>query len=107
MNIIFEIKGKQYQYFPSRKNQTFHIDYQGDKKSGDQITFNKILSRNEDFGQPYLRNVQLIGEVIKHGQNKKITTMKYKSKKRTKVKSGHRQQYTEIKILTVEEKKNI
>jgi large subunit ribosomal protein L21 len=84
MNIIFEIKGKQYQYIPTKKNQTFHIDYQKTAKSGDKITFDKVLSRDEEFGQPYLNNVKLIGEIIKHGQNAKITGMKYKPKKRNK-----------------------
>ena len=102
MNIIFEIKGKQYQYIPTKKNQTFHIDYQKNGKSGDKITLNKVLSRDEEFGQPYLNNVKLIGEIIKHGQNAKITGMKYKPKKRNKRKWGFRQQYTEIQIVSVE-----
>jgi large subunit ribosomal protein L21 len=102
MSIIFEIKGKQYRYIPTKTDQTFHIDYQKNVKSGDKITLDKILSRDEEFGQPYLKGVKLVGEIIKHGQDKKITTMKYKAKKRTKVKSGHRRQYTEMKIVSVE-----
>jgi len=105
MNIRFEIKGKQYHYLPEKKNQTFHIDYQKNTKSGEQITFDKILSWGEEFGQPYLANAQLIGEVIKHGLKKKIVIMKYKPKKRYKKKLGYRQQYTAIKIVTA--KKNV
>jgi ribosomal protein L21 len=80
MSIVFEIKGKQYQYIPTKKEQTFHIDYQKNTKSGDKITFDKILSNDEQFGQPYLSNFKLIGEIIKHGQNAKIVGMKYKPK---------------------------
>jgi len=44
MSIIrFEIKGKQHQYLIEKKNQTFHIDYQKNIKTGDQITL-KVLS---------------------------------------------------------------
>jgi large subunit ribosomal protein L21 len=66
-----------------------------------------ILSRDDKddkFGQPYLPNFKLIGEVIKHGQNPKIHGMKYKAKKRTKKTWGHREQYTLIKIVAVENK---
>ncbi|CAG8624263.1 8400_t:CDS:2, partial [Paraglomus occultum] len=69
-------------------------------KSGEQITFDKILSWGEEFGQPYLSNAQLVGEVIKHGLKKKIVIMKYKRKKRYKKKLGYRQQYTAIKIVS-------
>ncbi|CAG8456076.1 26248_t:CDS:2 [Gigaspora margarita] len=57
---------KQYQYLPTKKDQTFHIDYQKNTKSGDKITFDKVLSKDEEFGQPYLPNIKLAGEIIKH-----------------------------------------
>jgi len=103
MSIRFEIKGKQYCYFPEKKNQIFHIDYQKNTKSGDKIIFDKVLNKDEKFGQPYLANVQLVGEIIKHGLQKKIVVMKYKPKKRYKKKNGHRQQYTSIKLIEVRE----
>ncbi|CAG8538128.1 23902_t:CDS:10, partial [Racocetra persica] len=88
-NIRFEIKGKQYHYLADKKNQIFRIDYQKNTQAGQQIVLDKILSRDNEFGQPYLPNVQLIAEVIKHGLNKKITVMKYKPKKRYKKKMGN------------------
>ena len=103
MSIRFEIKGKQYHYLPEKKDQTFHIDFQKSTKVGDQIIFDKVLSRDEEFGQPYLKNIKLVGEIIKKGLNKKITVMKYKTKKRYKKKLGHRQHYTKIKIISVKE----
>lgn len=102
MPIRFEIKGKQLEYLPNKKNQTFHIPYQKNTKSGDKIIIPEVLSRDKEFGQPYLKDVKLIGEVIKNGLNKKIFGMKYKAKKRTKRTWGHREKYTEIKIVAVE-----
>jgi large subunit ribosomal protein L21 len=105
MSIIFEIKGKQYQYIPTKKDQTFRIDYQKNAKDGEEIIFDKVLSRDEEFGQPYLKNVKLVGKITKQrGLNRKITGMKYKAKKRNPKKWGHRQPYTEIEIVSVEEK---
>jgi large subunit ribosomal protein L21 len=102
MSIRFEIKGKQYCYFPEKREQVFHIDYQKNTRVGEKIIFDKILNKDEEFGQPYLKGIQLIGEVLKHGLKKKITIMKYKPKKRFKKKIGHRQQYTAIKISDLE-----
>lgn len=110
MVIIFETKGKQISWFPEKKNQIIQIPLQkkvtesGEKKivtPGDKITIDKILQRDEEFGQPYLP-IKLIGEVIKNGKRKKIFGMKYKAKKRTKRTWGHREQYTEIKIVAIE-----
>src|SRR5690349_3422875 len=102
MSIIFEIKGKQYRYIPS-KDQTFHIDYQKNTKSGDEIILDKILSKDEQFGQPYLSNFKLIGEIIKHGKKAKIVMMKYKPKTGNKIKKGNRQKFTKMKIKSVQE----
>ncbi|CAG8450268.1 11065_t:CDS:2 [Racocetra fulgida] len=109
LTVIFEVKGLPkdvaYQALTAAsyklpvqckvKEQIFCIDYQKNTKKGDEIVFDKILNRDNEFGQPYLTNVRLIGEVLKHGLNKKIVVMKYKPKKRYKKKMGHRQQYTE------------
>jgi ribosomal protein L21 len=90
--ILIDLKGQQIPWFPQTKNQILRIPLQkkitesGEKKeveSGDKIVFDKIIQRDEEFGQPYLP-IKLVGEVIKNGQNKKIFGMKYKPKKRTK-----------------------
>lgn len=76
----------------------------GEKKEvepGDKIIFDKIIQKDEEFGQPYLP-IKLTGEVIKNGKNKKIFGMKYKPKKRTKRFWGHQEPYTEVKIVAVE-----
>jgi len=99
-NVVFEIKGKQYNVVSN--NQVIYIDYQKDKNTGDQIIFPRVLSYNEEFGAPYLENIKVTGEVIKHRKLKKITIFKYKAKKRTTKKQGFRPQYTEVKILSVE-----
>jgi large subunit ribosomal protein L21 len=107
MYTVFEIKSKKggaRQIDVDKINQLIQIDYQKNTKPGDKIIFDKVLSCDEveeEFGQPYLKNVQVIGEVIKHGKRKKIIIYKYKAKKRYKKKRGHRQQYTQIKITQI------
>jgi ribosomal protein L21 len=106
MKIIrFEIKGKNCDYFPEKKSQIIRIDYQRGIETGQQIIIDKITSINdEEFGQPYLKNIQLIGEVVNRVKIK-ITGMKYKPKKRYKKKIVHKAQYTEIKIVAVKKAK--
>ena len=40
-------------------------------------------------------------EVVSHGKGEKIVVYKYKAKKNVRRKNGHRQPYTEIKIVEV------
>ena len=100
MSITFW-KGKQFTWFPEKKDQTLRLPFQKETKPGDKIVIDKVLKKDEEFGQPYLP-IKLIGEIIRHGQNKKIVAMKYKAKKRTKKKWGFRAQYTEVKITAIE-----
>ena len=102
--ILIDWKGKgskQIPLFPGEKNQIIRIPFQKETGSSEKIIFDKILQKDEEFGQPYLP-IKLIGEVIKHGKNKKIHGMKYKAKKRTKRTWGHQEQYTLIKIVEME-----
>nr|CAG8528810.1 11832_t:CDS:2 [Entrophospora candida] len=91
--------------FPHHENERIQYLAYNEKElkvvSGDKIIIDKVLQRDEEFGRPYLP-INLIGEVIKNGKRKKIFGMKYKAKKRTKRTWGHREQYTEIKIVAIE-----
>ena len=99
-NVVFEIKGKQYNIVSP--GQVIYIDYQKDKSSGDLIVFPRILSYDEEFGKPYLQNVKVTGQIVKHRKLKKITIFKYKAKKRTTKKQGIRPHYTEVEIVSIE-----
>ena len=105
MNIIFELKSRKggaKQVEIDEIGESRWIDYQKNVKPGSKIGF-KILKYEEEYGQPYLKNRQIIGEVrVESKLNKKKVAAKYKSKKRYKVKKGHRQQYTLVKIIGVE-----
>src|SRR5437763_15875019 len=99
MIVVFELKGKQMFYDPEGKKNIFDIDYKKERKKGEKITFN-ILKYGEEFGQPYLNNYSLIGEVItEEKKNKEITILSYKDKKRYKKKKINNGNYIEVKII--------
>jgi large subunit ribosomal protein L21 len=72
-------------------------------KPGDKITFDKILLISQDekeplIGMPYLENARINAEVLSTGKGEKITVYKFKRRVKYRRKTGHRQEYTEVKI---------
>jgi large subunit ribosomal protein L21 len=43
----------------------------------------------------------VVGEIVRHGKGEKIMVFKFKRRKNYRRKTGHRQQFTEIKIKSV------
>lgn len=46
-------------------------------------------------------NVVVTAQVMQHGKEKKVVVIKYKAKKHSGTKNGHRQPYTELKIVSI------
>jgi large subunit ribosomal protein L21 len=82
---------------------------------GAEVTFDQVLYLSADdsatdgsakVGTPYLDAVRVNGTVVENGKAKKVITFKYKAKKDSRKKRGHRQHYTlvEIDAITVDGK---
>ena len=73
---------------------------------GSPVSFDRVLmfsdGENVSIGRPLLDNVVVKGHIIEQGKAKKIIVFKYKRRKRYRRKLGHRQQYTAIKIDSIE-----
>ncbi len=73
-------------------------------KAGDKVEFKEVLLISDekgtklDLGKPVLKSKKVTAEVIEQGRARKVTVIKYKPKTRYKVKQGHRQHYTKVKI---------
>lgn len=70
---------------------------------GDKITLDVLMISDEKGAKvgSKLKNAVCEAEVVSHGKADKIVVFKYKAKKNERKKQGHRQPYTEIKILSV------
>lgn len=70
------------------------------------VSFDKILmfsdGDNVQIGQPDLDGVSVNGRIMEQGKAKKIIVFKYKRRKRYRKTQGHRQQFTTIKIDSIE-----
>ena len=73
---------------------------------GSEVTFDKVLMYSDgdavDIGQPVLDNVAVKGRIVQQGKARKIIVFKYKKRKRFRRKQGHRQQFTAIKIDSID-----
>ena len=101
MKAVIETGGKQYYV---EEGSVIYIE-KLDLEAGQKVTFDKVLMLNGvATGKPYLENVIVEGEVVKHGKNKKIIVFKYNAKKKFHKTQGHRQPYTKVEIKKIIEK---
>lgn len=98
MKAIIETGGKQYYV---NEGTVLYVE-KLDAEAGQTIKFDKVLMADGVVGTPYLSNVEVTGEVVKNGKNKKIIVFHYTTKKRsTRKKQGHRQPYTKVEIKSI------
>lgn len=72
-----------------------------DAEAGDKVTFDEIVfvgGEETKIGAPFVTGASVGGTVEKQGKEKKVTTFKYKRRKDTHRKQGHRQPYTKVII---------
>lgn len=98
MSAIFKTGGKQYNV---EVGEELFIEKLPNKEAGDSITFDEVLMINDEIGTPLVSGAKIEAEVIKNGKNKKIVIYKYRPKKDSRTKTGHRQNYTKIKITNI------
>ena len=102
MLAIIEIGGKQ---FNVTKDRTFAVDNLN-LEAGEKITFDKVLCvKKEDgstvIGEPTIKGAKVEAQIVENFKDKKVLIFKKRRRKNSRRKRGHRQQKTEIKILSI------
>jgi large subunit ribosomal protein L21 len=73
-----------------------------DADVGASVTFGEVLLTGDDdgvtVGAPVLAGASVTGEVLRHGRDKKVIIFKWKRRKNYRLKKGHRQGFTEVRI---------
>ncbi|MGT2932514.1 50S ribosomal protein L21 [Streptococcus catagoni] len=75
-----------------------------DAEAGAEVTFNEVVLVGGDktvVGTPVVKDATVVGTVEKQGKQKKVVTFKYKPKKGSHRKQGHRQPYTKVVINAI------
>ncbi|WEV45740.1 50S ribosomal protein L21 [Streptococcaceae bacterium ESL0687] len=83
--------------------QTIYVE-KLDVEAGSEVTFTEVVlvgGENTTVGTPFVSGATVVGEVEKHGKQKKVVTFKYKPKKHSHRKQGHRQPYTKVVIKAI------
>ncbi|WP_413627253.1 50S ribosomal protein L21 [Fructilactobacillus vespulae] len=97
MYAIIVTGGKQYKV--SEGDSIFVEKLDGDQ--GTKVTFDQVVFVGGDttkVGTPLVDGASVEASVEKQGKEKKITIFRYKPKKGSTSKKGHRQPYTKVKI---------
>jgi large subunit ribosomal protein L21 len=99
---IVESGGKQYKAVPG---QTIEVD-RLPSEAGEKVVLDRVLLHSDgatvSVGTPTLQGAQVKTTVVAQVKAPKVLVFKYRPKLRYRVKSGHRQQYTRLKIDTIE-----
>ena len=100
MLAIVEIAGLQYKV---EQNQKLFVNrLKGEK--GDNVSFDKVLLTIDGaitVGAPAVEGVSVQAEILDHVQADKVIVFKKKRRKGYAKKNGHRQQLTQIQIVSI------
>jgi large subunit ribosomal protein L21 len=98
---IVEDGGKQ---FKAVEGATIDVD-RFQSEVGDEIDLEHVLLVADGdevaVGTPYVSGAKVQATVVSQIRGPKIVVFKYKPKKRYRVKTGHRQQYTRLRIDSI------
>ncbi|MEQ9763769.1 50S ribosomal protein L21 [Streptococcus sp. ZJ151] len=75
-----------------------------DAEAGAEVTFNEVVlvgGETTKVGTPVVEGATVVGTIEKQGKQKKVVSYKYKPKKGSHRKQGHRQPYTKVVIDTI------
>ncbi|WP_099974925.1 50S ribosomal protein L21 [Lactobacillus terrae] len=101
MYAIIKTGGKQYKV---AENDAIYIE-KLDVEEGKAVTFDEVIlvsdGNSVKVGDPFVKGASVSGKVEKQGKNKKIVTYKYKPKKHSHTKTGHRQPFTKVVIDSI------
>jgi len=99
---IVECGGKQYR---AVEGSTIEVDLMK-AEVGQSVAIDSVLLLVNDeqvaVGAPYVSGAKVNATIAAHVKGPKIVVFRYRPKKRYRVKTGHRQQYTRLQVHSIE-----
>lgn len=98
---IIQTGGKQYRVAQGKTIRVEKVPGElGDRLDLDDV---RVVARNGDvtLGTPGVPGASVKVEVVGLGRRKKIVVFKYKAKTRYRRKNGHRQAYTDLRVVDI------
>ncbi len=102
MYAIIADDGRQYKV---SAGDELTVDYRDLLSVGDEVTFDRILAIGGDegtkLGQPTVEGATVTASVVGVKQGPKLVVQKFRRRKNSRSKTGHRQLYTQVKINAI------
>ncbi|MEW6517581.1 MAG: 50S ribosomal protein L21 [candidate division FCPU426 bacterium] len=101
MYAVVETGGKQYK---TDKGALLKIE-RLEAGVGQKVELDRVLLVNDGqaikVGRPLLEGARVIAEVVRQGRARKVFSYKYRARKHSAKIRGHRQYYTQVRILDI------
>jgi large subunit ribosomal protein L21 len=101
MYAIVEIAGQQFKVEEGKKIFVHRLEIEEGKK----IDFDQVLLIEDEgkitIGEPVIKDAFVEGQIIDHKRGDKVIVFKKKRKKGYRVKNGHRQNFTQVEIISI------
>jgi len=101
MYAVIEAGGKQHKV---ELGQVLEVDLMQEESGADHFFENVMLyvdGDNVQIGQPYIENAKVVAEIVEEVKGKKVSILRFRRRKNSMRKIGHRQRYTQIKIKEI------
>ncbi len=101
MYAVIEAGGKQHKV---ELGQVLEVDLM-QEDSGTDFAFENVMlyvdGDDVQIGQPYIENAKVVAEIVDEVKGDKVTILRFRRRKHSMRKIGHRQKYTQIKIKEI------
>ena len=101
MYAVIKTGGKQYRVSPGDRLRVDSLKVD----EGQSIEFDQVLMVGDGsditIGDPLVSQAVVVGKVVSHGRGKKVKIIKFRRRKHHRKQAGHRQNYTELEIVSV------
>ncbi|MFA4984251.1 MAG: 50S ribosomal protein L21 [Candidatus Omnitrophota bacterium] len=102
MYAIVEVGGKQYYV---EKGDVIEVEKQ-EFKDGHELNLSKVLlvfkDKKLEVGQPYVKGAKVLAVVMGQFRGEKLVSFKYRRRKSSHWKKGHRQNLTRLQIKEID-----
>ncbi len=102
MYAVFVSGGKQHRVVEGETLKLEKIEV----ATGGTVEFDQVLlvTKGDDIqiGAPVVAGAKVTAEVVRHGRADKVTIIKFRRRKHSMKRQGHRQWFTEVKITGIQ-----
>ena len=101
MYAVIVTGGKQYRV---QQGDVIYVE-KLEAQAGDAVNFDVLMLGKDEgavIGAPVVAGAKVEGKVLDQVKSAKVIVFKYKAKKNSRKKQGHRQPYTKVEITAIE-----